>query len=114
MYALQVTQFIILYVHGDGEEQPCVAAVYQFVIVVLDEIRVFFVPGGHQTVHLRLDPGLLRLRLVVTGGVVGREGVAVPPPIIRGGGRREAGATRAGRGRDVPFRQPRLPLSILQ
>ena len=113
MYALEVTQFIILYVHGDGEEKPGVAAVYQFVIVVLDEIRVFFVPGGHQTVHLRLDPGLLRLRLVVTGGVVGREGVP-PPPIIRGGGRREAGAARAGRGRDVPFRQPRLPLSILQ
>ncbi len=80
-YALQVAQLIILNVDSDGEEQPSVAAVDQFVIVVLDEICVFFVPGGHQTVHLCLDPGLLRLRLVITGGVVSREDV-IP---IRGG-----------------------------
>jgi hypothetical protein len=72
VYTLQVTQFVILNVDGDGEEQSSVAAVDQFVIVILDEIRVFFVPGGHQAVHLRLDPGLLRLGLVTIGGVIRR------------------------------------------
>jgi hypothetical protein len=43
MYALQITQFVILYVHGDGKEQTRISPVDQFIIVVFNEICVFFI-----------------------------------------------------------------------
>lgn len=43
MNGLKVAQLIIVDIHSNSEEQPSVASIYNFIVVIFNEIGVFLV-----------------------------------------------------------------------
>ena len=60
MDGFQVGEFVVLDVHGDGEEKSGIPSVYDFVAIVFNKICVFLVSGCHQPMDLAFDAGLFR------------------------------------------------------
>lgn len=78
---LEVRQLVVIRVDARAEEEARVAAVDDFVVAELDEIRlVLLVAGGHQAVDLALELDLL---VVAVGGVPFREAGFAPDGICQ-------------------------------
>ena len=130
MDGLKVAELVVVDVYGDGKEKASVPPVDELVVVVLDEVGVLLVAGGDEAVDLALDPDLLclgagarggRWRNVPLGGGQqkgrkrgwggGRAAMRSDPRTKERTGQSDPGRARK---QNLPFRQPGLPLSILE
>ena len=91
MDRFQIRQFIVVHIDGNRKEKTGVASINELVIVVFDEIRVLFVAGRHKPMNFRFNADLFRL-----------------------GSRIRTTPATGGCGRNVPFAQSSLSLTILQ